>query len=74
MADSELKPVDWIGSIYKDFRAFPDEVRDHMGYALCLAQTGDKHEDASRSKDLVAQGSSRSFRVTQATPIAGSTQ
>ena len=40
MPESALKPVDWIGSSYKDFRAFPDEVQDHMGYALHLAQTG----------------------------------
>ena len=36
MAENDPKPVDWIGSSYKDFRAFPDEVQDHMGYALHL--------------------------------------
>ena len=40
MLERALKPVDWIGSSYKDFRTFPDEVQDHMGYALHLAQTG----------------------------------
>ena len=40
------KRVDWIGSSYKDFREFPDEVQDHMGYALYLAQVGRKHDDA----------------------------
>jgi hypothetical protein len=46
MAENNPKPVDWVGSSYKDFRAFPDEVQDHMGYALHLAQIGAKHEDA----------------------------
>jgi phage-related protein len=46
MSDSVIKPVDWIGSSYKDFKAFPDEVQDHMGYALHVAQTGGKHDDA----------------------------
>lgn len=42
MADS-LKPVDWIGSSYKDFRGFPDEVQDAMGYAPYRAQLGRQH-------------------------------
>jgi phage-related protein len=50
MSEREQRRVDWIGSAYKDFRAFPDEVQDHMGYALHLAQTGDKHEDAKPLK------------------------
>lgn len=40
------KPVDWVGSSYKDFKAFPDEVQDAMGFALYVAQVGDKHESA----------------------------
>ena len=31
MPESALKPVDWIGSSYKDFRALPDEAQHHMG-------------------------------------------
>jgi phage-related protein len=50
MSNGILRPVDWIGSSYKDFRAFPDEVQDHMGFALYLAQTGSKHEDAKPLK------------------------
>lgn len=56
MSESELKPVDWIGSSYKDFRAFPDEVQDHMGYALHLAQAGGKHEDAKPLKGFGGAG------------------
>jgi phage-related protein len=56
IADRDLKPVDWIGSSYKDFRAFPDEVQDHMGYALHLAQAGDKHQDAKPLKGFGGAG------------------
>jgi phage-related protein len=56
MADGDLKPVDWIGSSYKDFRALPDEVQDHMGYALHLAQTGGRHEDAKPLKGFGGAG------------------
>ena len=40
MRESALKPVDWIGSSYKDFRALPDEVQDHLGYALRAPSLG----------------------------------
>ena len=51
-----LKLVDWIGSSYKDFLAFPDEVQDHMGYALHLAQIGEKHEDSKPLKGFSGAG------------------
>ena len=43
MSDAVVKPVSWIGSSYKDFRAFPDPVQDIMGYALYQGQIGEKH-------------------------------
>jgi len=47
MADApSLKPVIWVGSSRKDLREFPDPVRDHIGYALYVAQCGGKHRDA----------------------------
>ena len=36
----------WVGSSLKDLLKFPDTVQDHMGYALYVAQQGDKHRDA----------------------------
>jgi phage-related protein len=33
----------WVGSSLKDLRAFPEEVRQMMGFALYLAQCGGKH-------------------------------
>ena len=56
MAEKTLKPVDWMGSSYKDFRAFPDEVQDHMGYAPHLAQTSEKHDDAKPLKGFGGAG------------------
>jgi phage-related protein len=38
--------VVWVGSSLKDLLKFPDTVQDHMGYALYVAQQGDKHRDA----------------------------
>ena len=40
------KPVVWLGNTLDELRKFPEEVRDEMGYALYLAQIGDKHPTA----------------------------
>jgi phage-related protein len=40
-----LKTVLWVGSSRRDLRAFPEPVKDHMGYALYIAQRGGKHRD-----------------------------
>ena len=55
MAD-DIKPVSWIGSSYKDFRAFPDPVQDAMGFALYQAQTGGKSEHAKPLKGFGGAG------------------
>jgi len=39
-AEPSLKPVIWVGSSRRDLRAFPEPVRDHIGYALYVAQRG----------------------------------
>ena len=44
--DEEIKPVEWLGSTLGDLRVLPDPVQDDFGYALYLAQTGDKHPRA----------------------------
>jgi phage-related protein len=44
------KPVEWIGSSLKDLRAFPEEARETIGFALYLAQVGDKHIAAKALK------------------------
>jgi phage-related protein len=51
-----LKPLAWIGSSLKDYRAFPDPVKDEMGYALYLAQRGAKHAVAKPLKGFGGAG------------------
>lgn len=41
------KPLYWIGSSKEDLKNFPADVRQMMGYALYLAQTGGRHPDAT---------------------------
>jgi len=40
------KPLAWLASTKRDLMALPEEVIDTFGYALYLAQTGKKHEQA----------------------------
>jgi phage-related protein len=39
----ELTQLIWVGPSLDDMRGFPEEVRQVMGFALYLAQVGDKH-------------------------------
>jgi phage-related protein len=50
------KPLFWMSSTQEDLRAFPQEVRQVMGYALYLAQLGDKHLDAKPLKGFAGAG------------------
>ena len=50
------KPLFWMSSTQEDLRAFPQEVRQVMGYALYLAQVGDKHLDAKPLKGFAGVG------------------
>jgi len=52
MDREELRPVEWIGSSLDDLKSFPESVRDHMGFAIYLAQIGVKHRDAKPLKGL----------------------
>ncbi len=42
----DVRPVAWIGSSKADLSAFPEEVKDSIGFALYVAQQGGKHRDA----------------------------
>jgi len=57
------KPLVWVGSTREDLKAFPEEVRQVMGYALYLAQVGGKHPDA---KPLRGFGSAGVLEVVDA--------
>jgi phage-related protein len=56
MIESAPKPVEWIGSTYRDYREFPDPVHDTMGFALHLAQVGDISLDAKPLKGFGGAG------------------
>lgn len=49
---SPLKPLVWLGNSLRELRAFPLAVQDEMGYALYLAQRGEKHVSAKPLKGL----------------------
>jgi phage-related protein len=51
-----MKALLWMGSSLEDLKAFPDEVKQVMGYALYLAQVGDKHADAKPLKGFGGAG------------------
>ncbi|MCC3407919.1 MAG: type II toxin-antitoxin system RelE/ParE family toxin [Microcoleus sp. PH2017_10_PVI_O_A] len=61
MTKISLKTIVWIGSSLNDFREFPEDVHDIMGYALYLAQTGGKHQSA---KPLKGFGSAKVLEIT----------
>lgn len=51
-----LKPVEWIGNSLGDLKEFPEEVQQVVGYALYLAQCGEKHENAKPLKGFKSAG------------------
>jgi phage-related protein len=50
------RPLEWIGSSYKDLMALPAAVRRFFGYALSLAQAGDQHDAAKVLKGFGSAG------------------
>ncbi|MGH2425548.1 MAG: type II toxin-antitoxin system RelE/ParE family toxin [bacterium] len=54
--ESEPKPLVWVATSLEDLKGFPDDVQRIMGYALYLAQTGQKHPDAKPLKGFGGAG------------------
>lgn len=54
--ESELKSLVWVATSLEDLKTFPDEVRRVIGYALYLAQSGQKHPDAKPLKGFGGAG------------------
>lgn len=50
--EHEIKPIIWVSSSHKDLKKFPADVQDEIGYALYIAQIGDKHPKARPLKGL----------------------
>jgi len=53
---SLIKPLRWVASSKKDLMAMPEEVRDVFGFALHLAQAGQKHPNAKPLKGFGGAG------------------
>ena len=45
----EPKPLSWRGTSKADYMAFPAAVQREMGYALFLAQMGERHSSAAKT-------------------------
>ncbi|MGF1522437.1 MAG: type II toxin-antitoxin system RelE/ParE family toxin [Leptolyngbyaceae cyanobacterium] len=54
--NASLKPVEWVGKSLEDLKAFPEDVRQAIGYALYLAQSGEKHPSAKPLKGFKGAG------------------
>jgi phage-related protein len=52
MSAAPIKPVVWLGDTLRTLRTFPSGVQDEVGYALYLAQRGEKHVSAKPLKGL----------------------
>ena len=50
------KPLEWIASSYKDLMGLPPDVRRRFGYALSLAQVGDRDDSAKVLKGFGGAG------------------
>src|SRR5712692_9012440 len=81
MSDSPaVKPLVWMRSSRDDFRAMPQPVKSHMGYALYVAQQGGKHRDAKPLKgfggagvvEIVKDHRGDAFRAVYTVRFAGS--
>jgi len=50
------KPLTWVGSSKRDYIRFPDQVQDDMGYALFVAQMGERPKNAKPLKGFKGAG------------------
>ena len=53
---STLKSLHWVGSAKKDLSGMPRQVKRKMGFALYLAQAGQKHPAAKVLKGFGSAG------------------
>jgi phage-related protein len=53
---SAKKPCEFIGCAKEDLSAMPDKVKEIIGYAIFLAQSGEKHQSAKPLKGFGGAG------------------
>lgn len=76
---SSLRPVEWVGSSLEDLKDFPEEVQQVVGYALYLAQCGEKHPSTKPLKgfkgagvlEVVEDFDGDTYRAVYAVKLAG---
>jgi phage-related protein len=56
MNEKQEKPLRWTASALNDLKNFPEDVQDVMGYALDLAQHGQKHPNAKPLRGFSGAG------------------
>lgn len=56
MGRQDIKPLFWVASSKKDLLKMPEQVVDIVGYALHLAQSGLKHQQAKALKGFGSAG------------------
>ena len=79
IASLSIKPVVWIGSTRADLAPFPEDVKDAIGYALYIAQRGEKHPDAKPLRgfggagilEIVQDHSGDTYRAVYTVRLAG---
>lgn len=52
MPTPAVKPVVWLGDSLRQLKAFPAAVQDERGFALYLAQRGERHASSKPLKGL----------------------
>ena len=73
--EHEIKPLVWVGSSHEDLKGFPSDVQHEMGYALYVAQQGDKHPKAKPLKrfsgvmEIRSRYLTNTYRAVYATKI-----
>ncbi len=67
---SNGKPLEWIASSLKDLMALTADVRRFFGFALSLAQAGDKHDAAKVLKGFGGAGVLEVWKTMWAAPTA----
>ena len=56
MTPASPKPLTWVGSSKRDYLRFPEQVQDDMGYALYIAQMGERSKSAKPLKGFKGAG------------------
>jgi phage-related protein len=77
--EEPVKPLFWIASSKADLRAFPEDAKDAMGFALFKAQKGGKHLAAKPLKgfggagvlEIVVEDDGNTFRGVYTIRLAG---